>query len=117
MRCSIAGCVAKRRRARFRFGALMSIALSDLEEVVALVKSLPNLSLRGLMAIPAPQTDMALQREVYAPLQQALLTLQKNDPMVDTLSIGMSGDLAAAIASGSTMVRVGTAIFGARQYT
>ena len=93
------------------------IELSDLEEVVALVKSLPNLSLRGLMAIPAPQTDMALQRQVYAPLQQAFLTLQKNDPMVDTLSIGMSGDLAAAIASGSTMVRVGTAIFGARQYT
>ena len=93
------------------------IALADLDNMVTLVKSLPHLKLRGLMAIPAPQEDELLQREVYAPLSKAFSLLSAEDPEIDTLSIGMSGDLSAAIASGSTMVRVGTAIFGARQYT
>lgn len=92
------------------------IALDALNDMVALVNALPNLRLRGLMAIPAPQEDEALQIAVYKPLQQAFLELSATDSMIDTLSIGMSGDLPAAIASGSTMVRVGTAIFGARDY-
>ncbi|SBS32831.1 hypothetical protein MAQ5080_02371 [Marinomonas aquimarina] len=92
------------------------IALESLDSMVKLVSELPNLRLRGLMAIPAPQENEAAQIQVYAPLKQAFETLQQHYPEVDTLSIGMSGDLAAAIASGSTMVRVGTAIFGARDY-
>ncbi len=92
------------------------ILLEQLDDMVELVQSLPNLRLRGLMAIPAPQADEASQIAVYEPLQQAFLALQTDHPEIDTLSIGMSGDLAAAIASGSTMVRVGTAIFGARNY-
>lgn len=93
------------------------IPLASLPDMVALVKSLPNLQLRGLMAIPAPQDDQSAQMDVYAPLSQAYLELAASDSMIDTLSIGMSGDLPAAIASGSTMVRVGTAIFGARDYS
>lgn len=92
------------------------IELDALNEMVALVSSLPNLVLRGLMAIPAPQQSEEQQIQVYAPLAQAYQQLCLQYPTVDTLSIGMSDDLAAAIASGSTMVRVGTAIFGARQY-
>jgi PLP dependent protein len=93
------------------------IALSQLDEMVALIKTLPNLHLRGLMAIPAPQESHAAQCAVYAPLVEAFVDLSKSDSMIDTLSIGMSGDLAAAIESGSTMVRVGTAIFGERDYS
>ncbi|WP_394182693.1 YggS family pyridoxal phosphate-dependent enzyme [Marinomonas posidonica] len=92
------------------------ILLEQLPAMVALVQSLPNLQLRGLMAIPAPQQSFATQCQVYQPLQQAFLELSESDSMIDTLSIGMSGDLPAAISSGSTMVRVGTAIFGARDY-
>jgi len=92
------------------------VSLSELGSMVDLIKGLPNLSLRGLMAIPAPQENHAAQCAVYAPLVEAFLELSKSDSMIDTLSIGMSGDLSAAIQSGSTMVRVGTAIFGARDY-
>lgn len=92
------------------------ILLEQLPAMVALVQSLPNLQLRGLMAIPAPKQSFATQCQVYQPLQQAFLELSESDSMIDTLSIGMSGDLPAAISSGSTMVRVGTAIFGARDY-
>ncbi|RNF50485.1 YggS family pyridoxal phosphate-dependent enzyme [Marinomonas hwangdonensis] len=92
------------------------IPLAELDAMVALVTSLPNLSLRGLMAIPAPQENHAAQCAVYAPLTQAFLALSQSHTSVDTLSIGMSGDLAAAIESGSTLVRVGTAIFGERAH-
>ena len=90
------------------------ILLTQLSKLVILVNSLPNLRLRGLMAIPAPQQSEDTQRAVYAPLSQAFLELSAIDSMIDTLSIGMSGDLSAAIDSGSTLVRVGTAIFGIR---
>ncbi|MBJ7539435.1 YggS family pyridoxal phosphate-dependent enzyme [Marinomonas transparens] len=92
------------------------IELSQLNALVELVRQLPNLCLRGLMAIPAPQQSEAQQCAIYEPLAHAFLELSKTDSMIDTLSIGMSGDMPAAIASGSTMVRVGTAIFGARNY-
>lgn len=92
------------------------VSLETLKTLVALIQTLPNLRLRGLMAIPAPQESLEAQMKVYAPLHQAFLELAVTDSMIDTLSIGMSGDLPAAIASGSTMVRVGTAIFGARDY-
>ena len=93
------------------------ILLSNLDSMVDLIASLPNLQLRGLMAIPAPQDNHEAQCAVYRPLTQAYLELAKSDSMIDTLSIGMSGDLSAAIQSGSTMVRVGTAIFGERDYS
>ncbi|NLQ17367.1 YggS family pyridoxal phosphate-dependent enzyme [Marinomonas sp. M1K-6] len=93
------------------------VALSQLDAMVTFIARLPNLRLRGLMAIPAPQANHMAQCAVYAPLQQAFIELSKSDSMIDTLSIGMSGDLSAAIQSGSTMVRVGTAIFGERDYS
>ncbi|TYL48928.1 YggS family pyridoxal phosphate-dependent enzyme [Marinomonas sp. IMCC 4694] len=93
------------------------VALSELASMVALIDALPNLQLRGLMAIPAPQDSFDAQCVVYQPLMHAFVELSQSDSMIDTLSIGMSGDLPAAIASGSTMVRVGTALFGARDYS
>ena len=92
------------------------ILLSELDGMVSLINSLPNLRLRGLMAIPAPQHSHTDQCRVYEPISQAFSALSKSDGMIDTLSIGMSGDLAAAIESGSTLVRIGTAIFGERDY-
>jgi len=73
-----------------------------------------NLKLRGLMAIPAPRDDYDEQRAVFAMLRELFERLKENHPEVDTLSAGMSGDLEAAIAEGSTMVRIGTALFGPR---
>jgi pyridoxal phosphate enzyme (YggS family) len=90
------------------------VALADVEALCEAVQSMPNLRLRGLMAIPAPSDDPAAQRAVYAPLAALLRQLQALYAGMDTLSVGMSADFAAAIAEGSTLVRVGTAIFGAR---
>ena len=89
------------------------------KEVTDLVKqivALPNLNLRGLMAIPEIENDYDKQLKVFTKMQQLLHSLQKDYPFMDTLSMGMSGDMPAAINAGSTMVRIGTAIFGARQY-
>ena len=88
--------------------------LGEAAQLCALVASLPNLTLRGLMAIPAPLESAADQRSCFAPLRQEFERLQAAQPTLDTLSIGMSGDFDAAIAEGSTMVRIGTALFGAR---
>ena len=92
------------------------ISLAELDEMVEIVGQQSNLILRGLMAIPAPQTSLSAQVATYQPLYQAYQALADKIATVDTLSIGMSGDMEAAIASGSTMVRIGTAIFGARNY-
>jgi pyridoxal phosphate enzyme (YggS family) len=87
-------------------------------EVLALaraVSALPRIRLRGLMCLPENRSDFEQQREPFARLHE-LLTLIKEDGIdVDTLSMGMSGDYAAAIYEGSTIVRIGTAIFGARE--
>ena len=88
-----------------------------LEEAPALcraVAALPNLALRGLMAIPAPADEAAAQREPLARLRQLFEQLNREGLALDTLSMGMSHDLEAAVAEGATIVRVGTAIFGAR---
>ena len=90
------------------------VALNEVEALCEALQGLPQLRLRGLMAIPAPCEDPVQQRAVYAPLAALLRQLQTRFPDMDTLSIGMSGDFATAIAEGSTLVRVGTAIFGAR---
>ncbi|CDM42510.1 YggS family pyridoxal phosphate-dependent enzyme [Ectopseudomonas oleovorans] len=86
------------------------------EELTALARAvvaLPNLRLRGLMAIPEPTDDVAAQHAAFARLRQLRDELALN---LDTLSMGMSHDLEAAIAEGATWVRIGTALFGARDY-
>ena len=78
------------------------------------VATLPRLKLRGLMAIPEPSGDLAAQRAPHRALRKLLEALNSEGLGLDTLSIGMSADLEAAIAEGATWVRVGTAIFGSR---
>ncbi|CAM8678896.1 YggS family pyridoxal phosphate-dependent enzyme [Leclercia sp. M-A074-M] len=93
------------------------IALDALDLLAEQVAALPGLRLRGLMAIPAPETDYDRQFAVARQMAVAFEALKTRYPTVDTLSLGMTDDMAAAIAAGSTMVRIGTAIFGARDYT
>lgn len=88
-------------------------AAADLARAVA---GLPNLRLRGLMAIPAPADDPTLVRAPFARLAALAEALRADGLAIDTLSMGMSDDLDAAIAEGATLVRIGTAIFGARSY-
>ncbi|WP_192035903.1 YggS family pyridoxal phosphate-dependent enzyme [Halomonas sp. YLGW01] len=92
------------------------VALADLDALAETVMSLPGLRLRGLMAIPAPSADPAEQRLPFKRLREALEALKARFPeaALDTLSMGMSDDLEAAIAEGATLVRIGTALFGAR---
>ena len=78
------------------------------------VAGLPNLRLRGLMAIPEPTDDMPLARQRFAMLRELREVLNKAGMALDTLSMGMSHDLESAILEGATIVRVGTAIFGER---
>jgi pyridoxal phosphate enzyme (YggS family) len=88
------------------------------DETVALARAvavLPRLRLRGLMCIPEPSEDQALLRRRFALLRQVLGQLRAEGLEADTLSMGMSRDLEAAIAEGATIVRVGTAIFGERR--
>lgn len=88
-----------------------------LEDALALardVAALPRLRLRGLMAIPEPAPDFDSQRALFLRAAAVFEQIRGAGIAVDTLSLGMSGDLEAAVAAGSTMVRVGTAIFGAR---
>lgn len=91
------------------------IALSELNEFAGAVALLPNLSLRGLMAIPEASKKTEQQRENFAKVRAAFEQLKQQHPTLDTLSMGMSGDYPAAIAEGSTFVRIGTQLFGARQ--
>ena len=93
------------------------IALEELDALAADVAALPRLTLRGLMAIPAPESSYERQFAVAQQMAVAFEALKARYDTVDTLSLGMSDDMEAAIAAGSTMVRIGTAIFGARDYT
>lgn len=89
------------------------------QEVLELAKSiseLPNITLRGLMSIPANVQNYQQQLEAFNELKALFEQLKAQYPQVDTLSMGMSGDMQAAVEAGSTMVRIGTAIFGARDY-
>ena len=92
------------------------ITLEEVNELAAQVTQLPNLVLRGLMTIPAPETDYERQCAAFRQMEQAFEQLKASYPTVDTLSMGMTDDMRAAIHCGSTLVRIGTAIFGARQY-
>ncbi len=90
------------------------IPLQQLEAVAAELRDLPRLHFRGLMAIPAKVSGLQQQRAQFRRLRQALQMLNQQGYQLDTLSMGMSNDLEAAVAEGATLVRVGTAIFGAR---
>ncbi|MDN3700955.1 YggS family pyridoxal phosphate-dependent enzyme [Vibrio artabrorum] len=81
-----------------------------------LISSLPNLTLRGLMSIPANVSDYQSQLNAFSQLAELQQKLAAKYSNIDTLSMGMSGDMDAAVEAGSTMVRIGTAIFGARDY-
>ena len=90
---------------------------ASIDEMPALARAileLPRLQLRGLMAIPAANADSTQQHESFSAMREALAQLKTLAPAVDTLSMGMSSDLEAAILEGANAIRVGTAIFGAR---
>lgn len=89
-------------------------APEDLPALAAAVAALPRLRLRGLMTLPAPAQSLEEQRRPFARLASCLAGLGSRIPGLDTLSIGMSDDMEAAIAEGATMLRIGTALFGPR---
>ncbi len=93
------------------------INIDDLKKLADQVQTLSGLTLRGIMVIPAHKTQFAQQRRAFAKARHALDTLNAQGYALDTLSMGMSGDMEAAIAEGATIVRIGTAIFGARKPT
>ena len=96
------------------------LPLKDVEALCDSIAKLPNITLRGLMAIPAPSSDIGQQRQAFSAVRECFVgikTKRLNDvgyAFFDTLSMGMSDDMEAAIAEGSTMVRIGSAIFGKR---
>ena len=90
------------------------VAPTETRSLAQAVAALPRVRLRGLMAIPEPAADLASQRRPHAQLRSLLQQLRADGLDVDTLSMGMSADLEAAILEGATLVRVGTAIFGVR---
>ncbi|KAB7771990.1 YggS family pyridoxal phosphate-dependent enzyme [Xanthomonas maliensis] len=85
-----------------------------IDALAAAIAAQPRLRLRGLMAIPAPFPELARRQAAFCRMQALFATLQSQRPGIDTLSMGMSGDFAEAIAAGATMVRIGTALFGQR---
>jgi len=87
---------------------------AEASALAAVVAGLPRLRLRGLMCIPEPATGEAAQRAPFRRLRELLETLRGQGHVLDTLSMGMSDDLEAAVAEGATIVRVGTAVFGPR---
>lgn len=91
------------------------ITLQQLPELLNATIQLPRLCVRGVMAIPQASTDSQQQREAFTKVQSAVAKMKHSCDTIDTLSIGMSNDMEAAIAEGSTMVRIGTDIFGPRE--
>ncbi len=91
------------------------VAPAEVPELARALAGLPRLRLRGLMALPAPSEDPAEQRRAFAAVRRLLEDLQRGGIEADTLSMGMTADLEAAIAEGATLVRIGTAIFGPRK--
>ena len=90
------------------------VAPAELPALAQAVAGLPALRLRGLMSIPAPREGAAAQREPHRRLRELFETLKAGGLALDTLSMGMSDDLEAAVLEGATVVRVGSAVFGAR---
>lgn len=89
-------------------------APDDVNALAATIAAEPNLRLRGLMAIPAPWPDAERRRDAFVRMRTLFEALVAGHAQVDTLSMGMSSDYAEAIAEGATLVRIGTALFGAR---
>ncbi len=87
---------------------------AQLPELLEIANSLPNINLRGLMAIPPKTTNFEQQLSQFQQLADCFKQQQQSFPSMDTLSIGMSNDMQAAIAAGSNMLRIGTALFGPR---
>nr|WP_315249059.1 YggS family pyridoxal phosphate-dependent enzyme [uncultured Duganella sp.] len=92
------------------------VAPEEVAQLAQKVAALPHLTLRGLMAIPEPADGFAQQRVAFARLRALYEQLRADGLALDTLSMGMSADMRAAVFEGATMVRVGSAIFGARNY-
>ena len=90
------------------------IEIDEVGELAAQIHELPGIRLRGLMTIPAPRESLDEQRAAFARIAASLDDLRQRGIDCDTLSMGMTGDMDAAIAEGSTLVRIGTAIFGER---
>jgi len=91
------------------------ISKTELAQLARRVVELPRLRLRGLMCIPPPREGFEAQRQLFAELAACARQLREQGMQLDTLSMGMSGDLEAAVAAGATCVRIGTAIFGERK--
>jgi len=90
------------------------VSFDELTDLAHDVSLLSGIHLRGLMAIPVATDNIDLQRQAFAKVRKAMEALNQQGYNLDTLSMGMSGDMDAAIAEGATIVRIGTAIFGAR---
>ncbi|MFC0933687.1 YggS family pyridoxal phosphate-dependent enzyme [Pasteurella multocida] len=92
---------------------------NEMLDLAKQIQNLPHLCLRGLMAIPTPTDDLATQEQAFIQMHSLFEQLKQALPnaQIDTLSMGMTDDMASAIQCGSTMVRIGTAIFGARDYS
>ncbi|MBB5416216.1 pyridoxal phosphate enzyme (YggS family) [Paraburkholderia atlantica] len=93
------------------------VAPDDAAAIAHQIAALPKLKLRGLMSIPEPAGDLDAQRAPHRQLRELFERLRNDGLALDTLSMGMSADLEAAVLEGATIVRVGTAIFGARDYS
>jgi hypothetical protein len=93
------------------------VAPEQAAEVARAIAALPRVVLRGLMSIPEPESDLAAQRAPHRRLRELYDRLRADGLALDTLSMGMSADLEAAVLEGATIVRIGTAIFGARDYS
>jgi len=91
------------------------VSLEELPLLIEQIRPLPRLRLRGVMAIPEPETDRTRQRQPYQQLYSAVQRLKLDE--LETFSFGMSQDLTAAIQEGATLVRIGTGLFGARSQT
>jgi len=90
------------------------LAPEEVPDFAGALQAFPRLRLRGLMSIPAPETDLDAQRTPFRRLREMLEELRRAGSDVDTLSMGMTADMEAAIAEGATWVRIGTALFGHR---
>ncbi|ABG42220.1 Protein of unknown function UPF0001 [Paraglaciecola sp. T6c] len=91
------------------------VAVDEVSTLAEQISVMPNLALRGLMTIPKAQQNDGMQRKSLLVMNELFLQLQTKYPQIDTLSMGMSNDMQLAIECGSTMVRIGSAIFGSRQ--
>ncbi|MEK6243176.1 MAG: YggS family pyridoxal phosphate-dependent enzyme, partial [Pseudomonadota bacterium] len=94
--------------------AKSGVSSGDVLRLATAVSCLPRLRLRGLMAIPEPTADVVRQKANFRQVREIFEKLKQGKFELDTLSMGMSDDMEAAIAEGATLVRIGTAIFGAR---